>query len=674
MTVKTRLVLLVTVPMLGILYLAGDGYWRARQTSNEMTQLEQLVELSVAASDVVHESQKERGATALFLGSQRTKFQAELQEQRKATDAAAEKLKQFLQDFDTTGSDDVAERLARAMTTLEALSSTRQQVTSGKIETASAIAFYSRMNGEFLDTIGATMRSAPDVDVATGVAAYMNFLKGKERAGIERAVLSGAFAADEFGPGMFQKFVSLVTLQDAYIQEFKVLAKKTDAAHFDKVMADDSVAEVKRFRQKAFEQAQAGQFGVNAEAWFTAATNRINLLKSVGDHLATGLSEQAKQSSAAASTQSIMFAVIGISILAVTCIGSCIMIRSIRSSLKRLSESLGKIAKGDLTQRLSVSKDEIGELAGMVNTVVDELTGIVSNLTRNSESLETSSSGLETSSKELAAASEQATLQSASVAAAAEQMSVNMEQMSGMTKGLSSDVNGVATSIQELTGSVSEIAKSAEHSASVATDASQLAHDSHNKVQTLGCSAEEIGKVTEVIQDIAEQTSLLALNATIEAARAGDAGKGFSVVASEVKELARQTAVATDDIRSRIEDIQKSTSEAVDSIGDIAKVIGDAKDASNTIAAAVEEQSAVATQIADRVSQSAQSLQVLATNVTESANASGEVTQNISQVDQVLKQTSTAAQESRQAGEQFSTISAQMKEATAQFTIAATAS
>ena len=165
-----------------------------------------------------------------------------------------------------------------------------------------------------------------------------------------------------------------------------------------------------------------------------------------------------------------------------------------------------------------------------------------------------------------------------------------------------------------------EIARNAEQASTIASGASELAQVSNETIARLGTSADEIGKVIDVIQDIADQTNLLALNATIEAARAGAAGNGFAVVATEVKELARKTAEATEDIRHRIQGIQSSTSEAVQAIGKISHVIDEVKDVSRTIASAVEEQSITTREIAQNVAETSKAAETVSVGVSQSAD------------------------------------------------------
>lgn len=180
-----------------------------------------------------------------------------------------------------------------------------------------------------------------------------------------------------------------------------------------------------------------------------------------------------------------------------------------------------------------------------------------------------------------------------------------LETTTSMVGRLSNSSQNVQTSTEQMTASIGEIARNATESARVASSAVQLASTTNQVVSSLGESSAKIGQVLKVITTIAQQTNLLALNATIEAARAGEAGKGFAVVANEVKELAKETAKATEDIGRRIEAIQSDANNAVDAIGKIGAVIDQIHDISNTIAGAVEEQTAVTNEIARSMTDSA---------------------------------------------------------------------
>lgn len=347
-------------------------------------------------------------------------------------------------------------------------------------------------------------------------------------------------------------------------------------------------------------------------------------------------------------------------------------VRNLMRPIDQTIATLRDIAEGegDLTRRLDATRtDELGELAKWFNAFANRIHDVICIISSNAQQLSQSSVDLSATAEQLSSGASDSKAQSASVSAAAEQMSVNMREVADSTDGMSQTIRAVAASVEEMNQTIREIARNAEKSATVAGEAASLVQVSNDKISNLGEAADEIGKVIEVIQDIAEQTNLLALNATIEAARAGEAGKGFAVVANEVKELAKQTAAATDDIRSRIEAIQASTGDAVESIREISDVITNVNEVSRTIASAVEEQSITTRQISDNVSTTANAAESVARGVAETAMASREITQNITRVDGVLLQTAQGADESREAGQRLSELADEMNQLIGQFRI-----
>jgi methyl-accepting chemotaxis protein len=252
---------------------------------------------------------------------------------------------------------------------------------------------------------------------------------------------------------------------------------------------------------------------------------------------------------------------------------------------------------------------------------------------QNAQALASSSEELTAVSQQMSSNSEETATQSNVVAAASEQVSRN--------------VATVATSAEEMSASAKEIAKNATEAAKVATEAVKVAADTNKTVSKLGESSIEIGKVIKVITSIAQQTNLLALNATIEAARAGEAGKGFAVVANEVKELAKQTATATEDISGKIEAIQNDTKAAVTAIDQIGKIINQINGIQNTIASAVEEQTATTNEIAR--------------NANEAAKGSTEISKNIANVSEAAKNTTQGATNTLTAATELAKLAADLK-------------
>ena len=257
------------------------------------------------------------------------------------------------------------------------------------------------------------------------------------------------------------------------------------------------------------------------------------------------------------------------------------------------------------------------------------------------------------SSSTLSAAAQELTATSQQLAANAEETAAQANTAAAAAEQVSGNVSTVAAGAEQMGASIKEIAKSAAEAAKVATTAVRVANSTNAVIGKLGESSAEIGNVVKVITSIAQQTNLLALNATIEAARAGEAGKGFAVVANEVKELAKQTAKATEDIGRKIEAIQTDASGAVKAIGEIGQIIGQINDIQNTIAGAVEEQTATTGEI-NR-------------NISEAAHGSGEIAQNVAGVATAARGTTEGAADAKRAADELSRLAGSMQNLVARF-------
>jgi methyl-accepting chemotaxis protein len=317
--------------------------------------------------------------------------------------------------------------------------------------------------------------------------------------------------------------------------------------------------------------------------------------------------------------------------------------RSITGFIAMAKTMESKAASGDLVQLLPENGSVIAvKLSASINVFSGKIRGVIKHFSNNVSTLATSSSYLSQIALTIKDHVKNLAAQSGVIAGTTNQFSTNVNTISASTEQMSASVKNVAASIEEMSSSINEVSKNCQTESRIAADADSKAKTTQSIMEKLGASAKQIGKVVEVINDIADQTNLLALNATIEAASAGEAGKGFSVVANEVKELAKQTAQATGEIAKQIEDIQKDTQFALKAIGDIASVISDINGISQTIASAVEQQSATINEISKNVGEVSHAASESARNVSEVAAGSSNISKSVGEMSASLAESTNS--------------------------------
>jgi len=546
---KKKLILLVALPLIASLYfsLATLGDLSAKQS--KLSQIQKLITLTVANNALVHELQKERGATAVYLGSQGLLFKSELIAQRKKTDKAQGQLTGLLTSFNSDYHK-VNNTLSGIKSSLSQLSSIRNKADGLSISLNDAITYYTNQNKEMLSLTAFFSVISPTETTSNSIA-YYNLLEAKERAGLERAVVSVSFAKNSFSQSMYPKFISLVALQSSFLEQFSLKASPLISAEYKKLLSHSSVVDVQIMRDTVNKIGQQGPFNIEASTWFKTATLRINQLKNIENLVAQEFLDKVDNMLTDATNAVILNIIILLIVLTLTATIVFIILSNLLKQLFELSITIDKVSGNlDLTSKTNVlSTDELGDVAAGINKVLNTFSLAISEIKSSSFSLsasaQQSSSIIDTNVKSLQVQRDETTL----VASAVEEMSATTLDVSRHANEAMKSTHEVNNKTIESQTIVSNAMESINHLVSEVSEVKTI-------ITGLHTTATNITQVIDVIKGVADQTNLLALNAAIEAARAGEQGRGFAVVADEVRTLAKRTQDSTIEIEDIINKLQ----------------------------------------------------------------------------------------------------------------------
>lgn len=648
-----RIILTLALPITGLLGASGYVATVKYHESSKLADVRELAQIAPNISALVHEMQKERGVSAGYIGSKGEGIPlARVETYRQSTDVA---LRDFLETVERVDARqygaEFEQQINGAREALLDLGEMRDRVARLDLTVGDMAASYTGTISGLLSIIHSTAQASADDSVNKSIAAYVNFLEAKERAGQERAMGANGFGAGEFSQAVHQKFTRLGAAQNTFLRVFRENATEDQMAFERAMLKGPEIEEFGRLRNLAAASVYGGSLeGVAGAHWFDTATARIDLMKKVEDHLSDDLVSMARTKGTAGQRAFVSLLTLVILFLFVTAFIVLMSVRSIVDPVNAMSVAMDKVSDGDLEAEVP-GTGQGGEIGGMA-----------SSLRRFKDSARAAMEAekdqeIERAEKQHRAEeitrlcdefAEEASEVLQSFTAGATQMRATSESLNGIANNSMREadqataaagetlenVQAVASASEELTGSITEIARQMSSTTAASSEAMTASHQAAETAVKLNEAAENIGSVVGLIADIASQTNLLALNATIEAARAGEAGKGFAVVASEVKSLSTQTESATQEISREVDTMRNMASEVAGAIERISGVITRVDENATTSAAAVEEQDAAAKEISGSVQTAAQKTTEVTGNVrrvseatTETGHAASEVLQ-----------------------------------------------
>ncbi len=522
LSVTVKITLIVLIPVTGLLYFAMSSVIENYQTARSMHQVEAGIQASSLAGELIHLAQVERGLTAGFLGSKGMAFAGDLSRAQSQLDGALEQLRMFVAEHEERlEAIGLRDHLTARLGQLARLPDRRRAVSQQTVTVPDATAFYTDVIAELLDGIDLMAIKSTDARLTVDLVSYITFLRMKELAGQERAVLNSAFAQNRINPGAYRQFVGLMVGQERYRRTYEMYADPDLVRSLNQRLVGEAVSETENLRQVVLDRADSGSFGIEPADWFRLQSQKIDLLKSIEEDQAKHVLTLASDAYGAAWNQFLSALLIATLLTGLVAVFAWIIVRNILTALRQAMTVVERVSGGDLSVRIDTDQhDEFGRMLEGLKQLVERLGHTVANILTTSSSMSQAADHVSASAQTL---SEGASEQAASV----EETSSAMEQM---------------------TASIQQNSENASITDRIASRSAQEAEEGGQAVEETLAAMRRIANKIQIIEDIAYQTNLLALNAAIEAARAGEQGKGFAVVADEVRKLAERSQASAKEI------------------------------------------------------------------------------------------------------------------------------